>query len=165
MKVRIFTDGACSGNPGYGGYAFLIALKSRQIKFSNGECNTTNNRMELKAVIKALDCILKNLSKVKKYDCIEINSDSSYVVNSINQDWLSLWQSNGWKNRKLEDVKNVDLWKEFIEKKKQIENNGFKIELKKVKGHSGNALNEAVDGMARTEALKLKEEGDKVANM
>lgn len=154
MKIRIFTDGACSGNPGYGGYAFVIALKDKQIKFSESEKNTTNNRMELKAVISSLQCLLRNESKIKKYDEIEIISDSAYVVNSINQKWIELWQNNNWKNKKLDDVKNVDLWKMFIELRSKLQNKN--ISFHKVKGHSGDCMNEMVDKLAREKALELK---------
>lgn len=168
MVVRIFTDGACSGNPGPGGYAFLISLKDKQITFSDGEENTTNNRMELKAVVDALKAVIRNYNKFNsnnEYDVIEVNSDSAYVVNSINKKWIDLWMLNEWKTKGNEEVKNVDLWKKLIvclttfEKMKCID-----IKFNKVKGHSGNTFNEIVDKLAREESLKIKKKAEVKAN-
>ena len=105
MTVKIYTDGACSGNPGVGGWAAVFALKDDIKVFSGNEPNTTNNRMELLAVIKAIE-----IAEKRKVEKAVIYSDSSYVVNAITCGWLNLWKSKNWVNAKKEQVKNKDLW-------------------------------------------------------
>lgn len=156
MRIRIFTDGACSENPGPGGWAVVINTVSKCYTLSGNEKLTTNNRMELRAVIEAFK---KILSKPKhnintKY---EIYSDSAYVVNSINNYWIEAWKKNGWQTTKQEDVKNRDLWEEFDELRFKAKNLGLCITLNKVKGHSGNTFNELVDKLAKEESIKAKE--------
>ncbi len=137
-KIEIFTDGSSLGNPGPGGWCALLRYKNHEKIISGGERETTNNRMELTAVIEAL--------KALKEPCeIELFSDSTYVLNSINE-WLE-----GWIKKDFKNVKNVDLWKEFIEVSKN-----HKININWVKGHSGHRENEICDKIARKEALKRK---------
>lgn len=156
MLVKIYTDGACSYNPGPGGYAALLCMKNETIKVSGGEKETTNNRMELKAVVEALSKVLNMIFQEDvKIEKLEIISDSAYVVNSVNQNWINIWKNNGFKNSKGEDIKNVDLWLEFDEKKQTAEFIGIDILFTKIKGHSGNYFNELVDKIAKEEISKL----------
>lgn len=154
MKVRIFTDGACSENPGPGGWATVFNTANECSTISGNEKMTTNNRMELKAVIEALKKVLDE-NKSTKY---ELYSDSAYVVNSINNGWINKWQQNNWKTTKNDDVKNKDLWEEFVCLKDRIESFGIYIKIIKIKGHAGNAFNELVDKLAKEESLKAKED-------
>lgn len=134
MKIEIYTDGACSGNPGKGGYG--VVLKARDIHLektlSKGFRKTTNNRMELLAVIIALEQI-----KTTKLQ-IDIYTDSKYVADAINQRWLSKWIKRGFKN-----VKNIDLWKRFIPLYEK-----FSPRLHWIKGHNGHPENERCDQLA-----------------
>jgi ribonuclease HI len=156
MKVKMYTDGACSGNPGPGGYACLLALPEGQVTKSGGEELTTNNCMELKAVIIGL----LELTKTKYYGLnlsnVEIISDSAYVVNAINQKWLAKWKKNGWKTTKGEDVKNCKLWKELIAVLNIYKTYNIKITFVKVKGHADNTFNEYVDKLAKKEVQTIK---------
>ena len=154
MKIRVFTDGACSENPGPGGWAVAFNTEKKCYTVSGNELHTTNNRMELKAVIEAFRKILK---KATKFDEFEIFSDSAYVVNAINNNWIEVWERNNWKTTKCEDVKNRDLWEEFCKIRKQISQIGVSIKVIKIKGHSGNAFNEFVDKIAKEESIKAKE--------
>ncbi len=138
--IEIYTDGACSGNPGPGGWAAVLLYKDNKKEISGFEPNTTNNRMELLAVIKGLEAL-----KVRAWD-VTVYSDSAYVVNAINNSWLNNWQTNGWKNSKKEDVANQDLWQRFLELK-----NLNNIKFVKVKGHSGHVWNERCDELATNE--------------
>ena len=140
-EVIIYTDGACSGNPGKGGWGAILMYGSIQKEISGAEKETTNNRMELTAPIEALKQ-LKRPCKVKVY------SDSAYLVNAFLQGWIYNWQKNGWKTSDKKDVKNRELWEE-IYKYTQI----HKIEWIKVKGHSDNEFNNRCDKMA-VEAIK-----------
>ena len=149
MILRFYTDGACSDNgkeDACGGWGVVACLPKKQVKISGGEKATTNNRMELTAVIKALLWYTKQEFEA---DTIEIYSDSSYVVNAINQDWLNVWRRNGFINSKGEEVKNKDLWLKLIHLMKEIKQNDFtEIKFIKVKGHSGVALNVVADKLA-----------------
>ena len=137
-KIEIFTDGSSLGNPGPGGWCALLRYKEYEKILKGGEENTTNNRMELKAVIEAL--------KALKEPCeIDLFADSTYVLKGINE-WLE-----GWIKKNFKNVKNVDLWKEFIDVSKK-----HKININWVKGHSGHRENEICDKIAREEALKRK---------
>ncbi len=160
MKIRIFTDGACSENPGPGGWAIVLNTPNHCYTFSGNEQLTTNNRMELKAVIQAFKKIVRIESKHdtprNEYD---IYSDSAYVVNTINNCWIEAWQKNNWQTTKHEDVKNRDLWEEFSELRTKANKLGICITLNKVKGHSGNTFNELVDKLAKSESMKAKEGG------
>lgn len=157
MKVRIFTDGACSENPGPGGWAVVINTTKGCHTFSGNEQLTTNNRMELRAVIEAFKRIIgKETGRDKPLHEYDIYSDSAYVVNTINNHWIEAWQKNNWQTTKREDVKNRDLWEEFSELRTKANKLGISITLNKVKGHSGNTFNELVDKLAREESMKAK---------
>ncbi|NIK77917.1 ribonuclease HI [Paenibacillus castaneae] len=139
--VMIYTDGACSGNPGPGGWGSVLFFGQHKKEISGGEKHTTNNRMEIKAVIEGLK-LLKEPCNVKVY------SDSAYVVNCFQKGWINGWLRNGWKNSKKDPVENQDLWKELLELM-----NKHKVEYVKVKGHSDNEWNNRCDELAR-EAIK-----------
>lgn len=135
-KVDIYTDGACSGNPGSGGYCAILIYNGNEKIVKGGEKETTNNRMELKAVIEGL--------KALKEPCIvDLYSDSQYVVSAINQKWIENWQNSGWKTASKDPVKNVDLWQELL---KLLSNN--QVNFIKVKGHSDNEYNNRCDKIA-----------------
>jgi len=136
-EVTIYTDGACSGNPGPGGWGSILMYKGNQKEISGGKEDTTNNVMELTAVIEGLK-LLKFPCKVKLY------SDSAYVVNAFNQKWIYGWLKNGWKNASKEPVKNKELWQELYDLTKVHE-----VEFIKVKGHSDNEYNNRCDELAR----------------
>lgn len=142
-EIVIYTDGACSGNPGPGGWAAVLIYKENRKEISGGLKETTNNVMELTAVIEALKT-LKRPCKVHLY------SDSAYVVNAFLEDWISGWIKNNWKNSKKEEVKNRELWEELINLTKYHE-----VEFNKVKGHADVELNNRCDELARKEAEKL----------
>ncbi|MBQ3214074.1 MAG: ribonuclease HI [Clostridia bacterium] len=142
-KVEIYTDGACSGNPGPGGYAGILFYNGKEKVISGGEETTTNNRMELTAVIKALE-VLKEICEVNLY------TDSAYVCNAITQNWLTDWQLNNWKNSQKKSVLNKDLWLQLIELITR-----HKVNFIKVKGHSDNINNNRCDEIARNEILKF----------
>ena len=141
-KVIIYTDGACSGNPGPGGWGAILMYDNQKKEISGGEKNTTNNIMEMTAAIKALECL--------KFPCeVELYSDSAYLVNAFNQKWIGSWIKNNWKNTKKEEVKNKELW-EILIKMNKI----HKINFIKVKGHSDNIYNNRCDELARGEIKK-----------
>lgn len=155
MKVRIFTDGACSENPGPGGWAVIFNSADKCKTISGRESMTTNNRMELKAVIESYR---KILTSIHKHDNeYELYSDSAYVVNSINNGWIDKWQLNNWKTTKNEDVKNRDLWEELANLQTKAKILGVSIKIIKIKGHAGNTFNELVDKLAKEESTKAKE--------
>ena len=129
----IYTDGACSGNPGPGGWAWAIAPDGA-VHGSGGEAHTTNQRMEMKAVLEALRSNDGQLTIV---------SDSTYVVNCFRDKWWVKWERNGWQNSKKQAVANVDLWKPLIE---LVRSNN--VTFRWVKGHSGDRLNDLVDRLA-----------------
>lgn len=156
MKVRIFTDGACSGNPGSGGWAIVINTEYRCTTFSGSEELTTNNRMELKAVIAALTAIVNREKKFETKNEYEIYSDSAYVVNAVNQHWIEAWKLKDWKTSKGNDVKNKDLWEKLVELRSEIERLEVDLTFIKVKGHAGNTFNELVDKLAREESMKAR---------
>lgn len=144
-RIEIFTDGACSGNPGIGGWGALLRYKDIEKELSGGEKNTTNNRMELTAVIEAL--------KALKTTCnITLYTDSKYVMCGITE-WMENWKRNGWRTtNKKSDVKNVDLWQQLDELITKHE-----IRWVWVKGHNGHPENERVDTLARSEVANIKE--------
>lgn len=146
--VKIYTDGACSGNPGPGGWGAVLMFADKKKEIYGGELNTTNQRMELKAVIEALRAL-----KVSNWD-ITVYSDSAYVVNAFQQQWIENWQRNGWKNSKKEAVANQDLWKELISLTSKN-----RVRIEKVKGHAGDEWNERCDQLARQGVKELKQEG------
>jgi len=139
--VEIYTDGACSGNPGPGGWAAVLIYKGMKKEISGFEENTTNNRMELKAAIEGLKA-LKRPCKVNLY------SDSSYLINAFNEGWIEKWQKNNWLKSDKTPVENQDLWKELLEVSKPHQINWIKV-----KGHSDNEYNNLCDRLA-TEQIK-----------
>lgn len=140
-EVIIYTDGACSGNPGPGGWGAILEYKGRRRELSGGEAQTTNNRMELLGVISALEA-LKEPCKVTLF------SDSQYICNAINQKWLENWKSRGWK-RKDGELKNPDLWKRLDELLK-----AYDVAFIWVKGHADNEGNNRCDELAVMERDK-----------
>lgn len=143
-RVEIFTDGACSGNPGVGGWAALLKCKGQEKEISGGDLMTTNNRMELMAVIEALNAL-------KTHCNITLYTDSKYVMNGVTE-WLQNWKKNGFKTaNKKQDVKNVDLWMAL-----DALTQNHEIRWVWVKGHAGCEENERVDRRARQEVLNLK---------
>ena len=141
-KLDIYTDGSCLGNPGPGGWAFIIKDKNGKIlEFAGSENHTTNNKMELTAVIKAFLYIKKNT-------ILNIYTDSKYVKEGITN-WINKWKLNGWKTANKKDVKNSDLWKELDEKIKLHDIKWFWV-----KAHNENILNERVDVLAK-KAIKI----------
>ena len=145
-RVEIFTDGACSGNPGVGGWGAILRYKDIEKELSGGEENTTNNRMELMAVIMALSALKTNCN-------ISLYTDSKYVMNGVTE-WLANWKRNNWRTaNKKQEVKNVDLWQRLDELTQQHE-----IRWLWVKGHNGHPENERCDALARSEVAKIKEE-------
>ena len=134
--VDIFTDGACSGNPGPGGWGALLRYGETEKELSGGEAETTNNRMELMAAIASLEA-LKNPVHVR------LHTDSQYVKNGITT-WIHGWKKNGWKTSDKKPVKNVDLWQRLEASLK-----GHKVDWIWVKGHDGHAENERADALAR----------------
>ncbi len=136
-KVVIYTDGACSGNPGPGGWGTILMYKDTAKEISGYMKNTTNNIMEITAVIEGL--------KMLKYKCnVEIYSDSAYVVNAFNNHWIEGWIKKNWVNSSKEPVKNKELWQELYNLTKQHE-----VKFIKVKGHSDNEYNNRCDELAR----------------
>jgi len=133
--IKIWTDGACSGNPGPGGWGVLIKNNNTIEELSGSEANTTNNRMEMIAVINAL----KSINSNKR---IVIFTDSKYVKDGINS-WINNWKINNWKNSQKKDVKNKDLWQEL-----DILTKKYDIQWEWVKGHSGNIENDIADKLA-----------------
>ena len=146
-KVTIFTDGACSGNPGPGGYAAILRYKEQEKEIFGALKETTNNRMELTAVIMAL--------KTLKEPCeVEIFSDSKYVVDSFKKGWIDNWQKNGWKTSNRKPVLNVDLWKELLILLKVHDVTFFWV-----KGHKAHPENERCDSLAVNEMVKMINNG------
>lgn len=141
-KVIIYTDGACSGNPGDGGWAALLKYGKHEKVISGFQENTTNNRMELIAAIEGL--------KALKEPCdVELYSDSAYLINGFQKDWIGKWKRNGWVNSEKKEVKNVDLWKQL-----DTLNEVHRIKWIKVKGHSDNEFNNLCDKLATEEIKK-----------
>ena len=142
-EIVIYTDGACSGNPGPGGWGTILMYQDQKKEISGGMKNTTNNVMEITAVIEGL--------KSLKFPCkVQIYSDSAYVVNAFNQKWIYGWLKNGWKNASKEPVKNKELWQELYDLTKTHE-----VTFIKVKGHSDNEYNNRCDEMAREAITKI----------
>lgn len=140
-EVMIYTDGACSGNPGPGGWGAILLYAGNRKEMSGADKHTTNNRMELLAAIESL-ATLKEPCKVSLY------SDSAYLVNCFQKGWFRGWLRNGWKNSKGQPVENQDLWKRLLQLM-----DTHKVEYIKVKGHSDNEFNNHCDLLAR-EAIK-----------
>lgn len=143
-KVTIYTDGACSGNPGPGGWGAVLIYGETKKEISGAQKETTNNIMEITAVLEAL--------KLLKEECeVDIFSDSAYVVNAFNQGWIYNWQKNNWKTASKDPVKNRELWEELYSLTKK-----HKVTFNKVKGHSTDELNNRCDYLA-TSAIKTLE--------
>lgn len=155
--VKVYTDGACSDNPGPGGWASVFMLNEDYQVLNGREYETTNNRMELLAVIETLKEILV-LNAIKVGAKFIIHSDSAYVVNSINNRWVDKWQMNGWKTTQGDDIKNRDLWEEFVEQRRLVRQRKIEFEMVKVKGHAGNVFNEMADKYAKMQSQQAKEE-------
>ncbi len=134
--VDIFTDGACSGNPGPGGWGALLRWNGTEKELSGGEKNTTNNRMELMAAIAALESLTRHMS-------VRLHTDSQYVKDGITQ-WIAGWKRNGWKTAARKPVKNEDLWKRL-----DIAQARHRVTWHWVRGHNGHAENERADQLAR----------------
>lgn len=136
-SVVVYTDGACSGNPGPGGWGAVLICNGNTKELSGGEAHTTNQRMEILAAVEALRAL--------KEPCdVTIHSDSAYVINCFQQKWYVSWRKNGWKNSKGAPVQNRDLW-EFL----LAEVERHQVRFEKVKGHAGVTLNERCDELAR----------------
>ena len=144
-KIEIFTDGACSGNPGKGGWGAILRFGEYQKELSGGEKNTTNNRMELTAVIEAL--------KALKEPCeVVITTDSKYVSDAVTLGWAENWRKNGWKKADKKPALNADLWQQLLELLAQ-----HKVTFNWVKGHAGHIENERCDQLAVSYYQNLKE--------
>ena len=142
-EVTIYTDGACSGNPGPGGWGTILMFKDVSKEISGYSKNTTNNIMEISAVIQGL--------KLLKYPCkVNLYSDSAYVVNAFNQGWIYNWVKKNWKTAGNTDVKNKELWQELYNLTKTHE-----VKFIKVKGHSDNKFNNRCDELARNAIKEL----------
>ena len=141
-EVIVFTDGACSGNPGPGGWGAILMYGEHKKEISGGEKMTTNNRMELTAAICALE-LLKEPCSVK------LSTDSAYLCNAFTKYWIKNWQRNGWQTSNKKPVENKDLWEKLLNLSKT-----HKIEWIKVKGHSDNVYNNRCDELARN-AIKI----------
>ncbi len=138
--VDIYTDGACLGNPGPGGYAAILKWGDMEREIVDSSSHSTNNRMELSAVLAGL--------KALKHPCrVRIHTDSKYISRAINENWLKKWEKNGWKTSQKEDVKNRDLWEELLALLREHE-----VEFVWVRGHSGDEYNERCDRLARQAA-------------
>lgn len=142
-QVELYTDGACSGNPGAGGYGAILIYKGLEKEISGGEPLTTNNRMEIYAVIAGLEC-LKEKCRVNIY------SDSAYTVNAFTQNWLEGWIRNGWRKADGKEVANSDLWQRLYDLTELHE-----VRFIKVKGHADNAYNNRCDELARAAIKNL----------
>ena len=143
MEIRIYTDGACIGNPGPGGWAAIILTNNEKKELFGGDKLTTNNRMELTAAIKALEYCSKQEGEQPSLKQIKIYTDSGYLKEGITS-WINNWEKNNWKTADKKNVKNVDLWKKLkdLTKSKQIE-------WYWIKGHSNEPMNELADTLAK----------------
>lgn len=143
-KVEIFTDGACSGNPGPGGWGAVLRYNETEKEISGGAADTTNNKMELTAVIEAL--------KLLKEPCeVVLTTDSKYVCDSILKGWVYSWQKNGWRKADKKPALNIDLWEELLPLLEK-----HKVEFRWVKGHAGHPENERCDKLAVIQTQKYK---------
>ncbi len=136
-EVIIYTDGACSYNPGPGGWAAVLIYKGNEKRISGFEPETTNNRMELSAVLEALKALKEPCSVV-------VHTDSAYIHNAFERGWIDKWLSNGWKNASKQPVENQDLWKAILQAAQN-----HKVSYKKVKGHANDKYNNICDELAR----------------
>ena len=145
-QVTIYTDGACSGNPGVGGWGALLQYGDYRKEISGAEGNTTNNRMEVYAVIRALSLL--------KYPCaVDLYSDSAYTVNAFERGWLKDWEAAGWKRADGKAVQNIDLWQELSALTKR-----HRVIFHKVKGHADNEFNNRCDFLSTSAITQYKQE-------
>jgi ribonuclease HI len=142
--VVIYTDGACSGNPGPGGWGAILSFAGKEKELKGGELHTTNNRMELMAAISALEALTKPCE-------VDLHTDSQYVRNGISS-WINNWKKNGWKTADKKPVKNVDLWQKLDAALKE-----HKVRWHWVKGHAGHPMNERADQLARDAIDELRD--------
>ena len=151
-KIVIYTDGACSGNPGPGGWGAVVIYPDKNVReISGGEEYTTNQRMEMKAAIEAL-------STLESSSTVELYSDSAYLVNAFLQGWLDKWRQNGWLTAKKKEVDNRDLWEKLL-----ALDTTHRISWKKVKGHSNDYYNDRCDQLAR-KAIPREKASDEEVN-
>lgn len=141
-QIEIYTDGACSGNPGPGGWGAVLVYNGKEKELSGSEKNTTNNRMELTAVIMALNALNQPCK-------VTLTTDSKYVCDAVNKGWVYSWKKNGWKKSDKKPALNVDLWKELLSLLEKHE-----VEFIWVKGHNGHKYNEICDALAVKEYQK-----------
>lgn len=144
-SVEIFTDGACSGNPGPGGWGAILRFGTAEKELSGGEINTTNNRMELTAVI-------EGLSALKEPCAVKLTTDSKYVADGVTKGWAESWRKNGWRKADKKPALNPDLWEKLLDLLKI-----HQVEICWVKGHAGHIENERCDRLAVEFYTKLKE--------
>ncbi|WP_270738929.1 ribonuclease HI [Massilioclostridium coli] len=144
-KVDIYTDGACSGNPGAGGWGAILRYGAHEKELSGGEAQTTNNRMELTAVIQAL-------SLLKEPCQVVVHSDSKYIIDAIQQGWAIKWKANGWMRNKKEKALNPDLWQQLLQLLEV-----HQVEFYWIKGHAGHPENERCDRMAVAESQRYRQ--------
>lgn len=142
-EINIYTDGACSGNPGKGGWGAVLVYKGTEKEISGGSADTTNNRMELTAVIEAL-------KQLKEVCNVTLTTDSKYVCDAVTKGWVYSWKKNGWKKADKKPALNVDLWEQLLELL-SIHN----VEFNWVKGHNGHKYNERCDELAVSEYNKI----------
>lgn len=147
-SIIIYTDGGCRGNPGPGGWAYIIKTEKIEKSRSGGDTYTTNNKMELTAVIRSLEAVLKDTELAER--SIELHTDSQYVKNGIST-WIKNWIRNGWMTAAKKPVKNKELWIELKAVSDKLD-----VKWKWVKGHAGDPLNEACDTMVNEEMSKIR---------
>ena len=142
-QVTIYTDGACSGNPGPGGWGCILMYNQHKKESSGGAADTTNNRMEITAALEAL--------KLLKEPCqVDLYTDSAYLCNALEKRWLETWSKNGWKTASKSNVENQDLWKDLL-----IQLQRHDVQFHKVKGHADNEFNNRCDKLARDAVQKI----------
>lgn len=144
-EVILYTDGSCSGNPGPGGWGCILIYNEYKKELSGGCAQTTNNRMEITGVI-------EGLRQLKEPCIVNVYTDSAYVYNAVEKQWLDKWVRNGWKTSSKSDVENIDLWKSLLTLL-----NTHKVSFHKVKGHADNDLNNRCDKLATEQTAKFKE--------
>ncbi|MFI3141830.1 MAG: ribonuclease HI [Clostridia bacterium] len=142
-KITIYTDGACSGNPGAGGWGAILDYKGKRKELSGGSEHTTNNKMEMTAVIEGLKAL-------KEVCDVTVVTDSQYVANGINLGWAKSWRANGWKKKDRKPALNADLWAELLELTEK-----HTVHIEWIKGHAGHAENERCDELAVAQSHKF----------
>lgn len=143
-KIELFADGACSGNPGPGGWGTILRFNGKEKELSGGSADTTNNRMEITAVLEGL--------KALKYPCsVTVTTDSQYVYNSITKGWAEGWRKNGWVKKDKKPALNADLWEELLNEIAKHE-----VNFVWIKGHNGHSENERCDALAVAMSEKFK---------